>query len=68
MYADLDDGSGVCKHYDAETKRCKIYAERPLHCNVDRFYEMFLRDKMTREEYYELNYAVCRRLQAEANR
>jgi hypothetical protein len=24
--------SGACKHYDARTKRCLIYEERPIEC------------------------------------
>ena len=63
MFTEMDDGTGVCIHYDRETRKCQIYESRPLICNVDRFYETYLQDKMSREEFYEMNYAACRRMQ-----
>lgn len=62
LYSDLDRGDGKCKHYDEITHLCTIYEERPLKCNVDRMYEVFFQDKMTREEYYKQNHIACNSL------
>lgn len=60
IYADLDRGDGVCKYLKGNL--CSIYENRPLLCRVDESYEMFFLDKMTREEFYELNYRSCMEL------
>ncbi|MCQ2372978.1 MAG: YkgJ family cysteine cluster protein [Phascolarctobacterium sp.] len=62
MYTSFDRGDGVCKFLDLESNLCTIYKERPLLCNVDAMYEFMYQDEMTREEFYELNYEVCRKL------
>lgn len=59
----LDRGDGVCRHYDAVSHLCRIYEHRPLFCNVDAYYERYLANRMSREEWYILNQKVCRRLQ-----
>ena len=58
---ELDRGDGVCKHLTADNL-CAIYAERPIFCNIDAYYDKFLSKRMSREEFYELNRAACRRL------
>lgn len=35
LYADLDDGSGVCKFFDKTSNLCTIYDMRPLKCRVE---------------------------------
>ncbi len=62
LYSHLDDGTGVCKHFDRDTSLCTIYHNRPLICRVDDAYEAFFQDEMTTEQYYEMNYAACRKL------
>lgn len=59
IYADLDRGDGICKYFNINSKLCTIYGERPEKCNVDKTYERFFKDKMTLEEYYQLNYKAC---------
>ena len=59
--AELDRGDGVCKHL-TEENLCAIYSARPLFCNVDAYYEKFLSDKMSREDFYKMNHEACRRL------
>ncbi len=34
FYKDLDNGNGICIHFNTETKLCKIYKYRPLKCRV----------------------------------
>ena len=58
----LDDGDGVCVFLNRENNLCRIYSSRPLFCNVDAMYEVFFRDKMTREEFYAENYTACEKL------
>lgn len=63
---ELDRGDGVCKHLTAENL-CEIYAERPLFCNIDAYYDKFLSDKMSRQEFHELNHVACERLKNPSN-
>ncbi|MBE8954164.1 MAG: YkgJ family cysteine cluster protein [Quinella sp. 2Q5] len=67
---DLDRGDGVCKNFDEATNLCTVYATRPIFCNVDAWYEKFLANTMSREDFYALNHEACRRLNltAAANR
>ncbi len=58
----LADESGACRFLDAEKNLCRIYKSRPLFCNVEAMYKVFFEDKMTREEFYNLNYEVCEKL------
>ena len=44
LYAFLDDGSGVCRHYDREKRACTIYAQRPLLCRVEDGYRTWFAD------------------------
>lgn len=62
IYDELDRGDGVCKFFNMETKLCTIYDERPLMCNVDKAFETFFKESMTKGEYYELNYNACKKL------
>ena len=61
----LPDGS--CKHLDKLTNLCKIYNERPIFCRVDEYYDKFLSDKMTREEFYRQNKDICLKFQNETH-
>ena len=63
----LDRGDGVCQHFDEISHMCKIYKTRPLICNVDKFYKLFLKDKISKEGYYELNYDACMKLKQRYN-
>lgn len=56
-YAELNRGDGVCRHL--EGKLCSIYATRPLLCRVDESYDALFKGKMSKEEYYKLNYMAC---------
>lgn len=64
LYSDLDRGDGICKYFDLNSKLCSIYENRPDKCNVDKIYDDFYKDKISREQYYELNYRACRLLKA----
>lgn len=60
IYAELDRGDGVCKYFDDNSMLCNIYKNRPVLCNVDQMYNLFFGEKMSREEYYNLNYKSCK--------
>ncbi len=64
-YEFLNRGDGVCRYLTADN-HCSIYDHRPDVCNIDRLYESKVAGKMTREQFYELNYAVCNELKAKA--
>lgn len=57
IYSDLNDGTGKCKYLCGN--KCSIYHNRPLKCRIDESYDAYFSDKMSREEYYKLNYDVC---------
>lgn len=57
LYADLDDGMGVCKYLSGNL--CSIYQTRPLLCRIDDSYEAYFKSKISLEEFYRLNNAVC---------
>lgn len=63
IYDDLNDGTGVCVNYDKQTHLCKIYDQRPLKCNIEKSYTLF-KDKITYDEYLNLNYTACKVLKA----
>lgn len=60
IYAELDSGGGVCKYLKGN--QCSIYNDRPLLCRIDECYDVFFKDQYSLEEYYELNYQVCKKL------
>lgn len=59
---ELEGPNGVCK-YLSEDNLCTIYPDRPIFCNVDKFYDKYMSDKMSREDFYNLNLAECKKLQ-----
>lgn len=56
--------NGACKFLDEKTNLCRIYSTRPIFCNVDAYYEKYLRNVMTREEFYRQNKAACQKLRS----
>ena len=63
---ELDRGDGVCK-FLSEDNTCSIYPDRPTICRVDDMYELLGKGKLTREEYYQLNYTICQQLKSMAD-
>lgn len=59
IYSKLDRGDGVCKFFNEDTSLCSIYNDRPIECNVDAMFEMYFSQKMSKKEYYEINYKGC---------
>lgn len=59
LYSDLDRGDGICRYFDLDTKLCSIYEQRPAKCNIDQMYHLFFESKMSKEQFYELNYLAC---------
>jgi len=61
LYMGLDRGDGTCKYLDGN--KCSIYDKRPLLCRIDESYEVYFKEHYSIEEYYELNYSICTKLQ-----
>lgn len=57
---ELDRGDGICKYLSGNL--CSIYENRPLFCRVDECYELFFKEEMTMEEYYNANSEMCEHL------
>lgn len=51
LYAALDNGHGVCRYYDVETRLCSIYTTRPILCRVEEGHEAFFRS-IPKDEYF----------------
>ena len=51
--------NGICKYLNQETNLCNIYDKRPIICNVDKYYKMYMEDIMNKDDYYKLNKNVC---------
>lgn len=62
LYQDLDRGDGICRFFEMDTRLCSIYENRPVKCSIDRSYELYLKDVMSKAEYYELNRRACEEL------
>ena len=63
LYRDLDRGDGICKYLS--NNLCSIYEERPLKCRVDDSYHQIFKDKMSLDEFYQINYEACASLKKE---
>ncbi len=61
IYATLDRGDGVCKYLNGND--CLIYENRPLLCRIDESYNKMFRGLMSRENFYDINKQVCKKLQ-----
>ena len=59
-FEELDRGDGVCVNFDEKTNLCLIYDKRPLLCRVDKIYDEMFADRMTYEDYLNLNYDSCK--------
>ncbi|WMC93269.1 YkgJ family cysteine cluster protein [Kineothrix sp. MB12-C1] len=55
----LHDGDGICRNLDLDTMLCRIYEERPIFCDIERYYEELLKDQMDKEEFFRLNAEAC---------
>lgn len=55
----LNTGNGTCRHLDAVTQRCAVYAERPLICQIDALYQQRLSTQLTPRVYYLVQAAGC---------
>lgn len=60
IYKELHNGDGICIYLDGNV--CSIYENRPLLCRVDESYEIYFKDMMSLNEYYEANYEICSKL------
>ena len=56
---------GLCKYYDKETKKCRIYLHRPEICNTCQMYEKYFQSIMSEPEFMIKNLEVCYTLNME---
>ena len=56
----LSRGDGICRYLDENSNLCSIYEERPLVCNVENFFKLFLKDKISWLDYVRQNSDFCR--------
>lgn len=65
IYSELHDGDGICRYLVGN--ECSIYERRPLICRIDESYDAFFSDKLSYDEYLQLNYKCCEILKNERN-
>lgn len=58
----LDRGDGICYHHDLNSHLCKIYENRPEVCRVDTYYEQHVNQKISWEQFVNLNLIACKQL------
>ncbi len=58
---DYDSGNGRCIHL-LSSNLCEIYSNRPEVCNIEKMYELFYRDIISKDEYIQKNKLGCRKL------
>lgn len=63
----LDRGDGTCRHYDAATRGCTVYAERPDICQVAKQYALHYSKLYSWNEFVTLNLQVCDLLKHQEN-
>lgn len=57
---------GACVHLTSENT-CKIYADRPELCNIEKMYERRKEQlQMSKTDYFKMNNVVCNQLIVEA--
>ena len=60
--ADFHTGDGICIHL-SDDNLCKIYSTRPDICNVEKMYELYYVNIMSKAEYERKNLEGCKALQ-----
>ncbi|MBQ7219412.1 MAG: YkgJ family cysteine cluster protein [Synergistaceae bacterium] len=61
----LDSGDGICRYFDRESRLCSIYESRPIICNHARYYDEYLKDRMTCEEFDVFLNTFCERIRSD---
>jgi len=59
LYSDLDRGDGTCIYFNEKNKKCSIYENRPIKCNIDKMYELYFKTQYSKEDFYSLNKKAC---------
>lgn len=62
--AGFDRGDGTCRHYDDVERHCRIYAQRPDVCNIEKTYELHFQTRLTWPVYVAKNLHACSDLSA----
>lgn len=60
VFSELNRGDGICRFLSGNL--CSIYETRPLICRVDEVYELFWKDQLSRERYYQMNSEIYNQL------
>lgn len=59
----LSRGDGVCRHLDEQSNLCMIYEHRPLVCQVEKYYQVYLKEHLSWQDFVERNVQICQKLQ-----
>ena len=61
----FDRGDGICKFLNISSNLCTIYDERPIFCRIEDYYEKYLKQKMSWEQFTQMNVDICVKFQNE---
>ena len=61
----LDSGDGTCKYFDRASRLCSIYESRPIICNHSQYFDEYLKDRMTREDFDVFLNLFCERIRSD---
>lgn len=64
------DKCGLCCkaincQYLKEDNTCSIYETRPVICDVEKTYNLYLKDKMSKVQWFKINEDACKTLKAQ---
>lgn len=59
---DMALSNGICKFLDERTNLCSRYETRPIFCNIDLFYDKFMKRHLSKREFYQKNMEICQSL------
>lgn len=62
LYDELHNGNGICRYLQGNL--CSIYEDRPLLCRIEECYDVMLKNKLSYEEYIQLNHKYCNELKS----
>lgn len=53
------DETGKCEML-GDGNICKVYDNRPLICNVEKLYEKYYKNEMSKQNFFDINEQICK--------
>jgi Fe-S-cluster containining protein len=62
------ENARVCEKFDKVTRKCSVYKNRPLMCDVSKVYDKYPSLASTKGLWFVLNHAVCDQLKKDKSK